>query len=120
MTTTTQAAGVPDGAFAIAPDGRGLVVPQGRSVAVPQARSLTVPQGRGLTVPQGRNAPPIPQGRPSPASAATNSAVAVRPASAALPTLSLSWIDVTERAADAWPRRLPLPLSDRLHRFIPE
>jgi hypothetical protein len=110
MTTTTQAAGVPDGAFAIAPDGRDLVVPQGRSVAVPQARSLTVPQGRGLTVPQGRNAPPIPQGRPSPASSA----------SAAIPTLSLCWIDVTERAADARPRRLPIPVSDRLHRFIPE
>jgi hypothetical protein len=92
MTTTTQAAGVPDGAFAIAPEGRGLVVPQGRC----------------LTVPQGRNAPPIPQGRPSPASSA----------SAAIPTLSLCWIDVTERAADARPRRLPL--SDRLHRFIPE
>jgi hypothetical protein len=75
MTTTTQAAGVPDGAFAIAPEGRGLVVPQGR---------------------------------PSPASSA----------SAAIPTLSLCWIDVTERAADARPRRLPL--SDRLHRFIPE
>lgn len=87
MTTTTQAAGVPDGAFAVAPDGRGVVVPQRR---------------------------------PTPEPSAANPAGPAWPAPAALPTLSPRRIGFARRAADARPRRLPIPVRDRLHRFIPE
>lgn len=95
MTTTTQAAGVPEGAFAVAPYGRGVVVPQARNA-------------------------PISQRRPTPEPFAANPAGPAWPAPAALPTLSLCRIRFARRVADARPRRLPIPVRDRLHRFIPE
>ena len=127
MTTTTQAAGVPDGAFVIAPKGLGVVVPRGR-VAVLPAISLSPgffrPSPAGSAFPAPREISP---------DSRTGTGAGRRPVRrrsegrrprqadggrALLPAPLLP--EEKPAAAEGRLRRLPLSIREPLNRFIPE
>jgi hypothetical protein len=119
MTTTTQAAGVPDGAFVIAPKGPGVVVARGR-VAVLPAISLSSasfrpsPAGSAFPAPQENS----PDSRPGTGAGRRPVCRQAEGRRAPLPAPLLP--EEKPAAAEGRLRRLPLSTSEPMNRFIPE
>ena len=127
MTTTTQAAGVPDGAFVIAPKGLGVVVPRGRVTVLPAISLSPVffhPSPAGSAFPAPREISP---------DSRTGTGAGRRPVRrrsegrrprqadggrALLPAPLLP--EEKPAAAEGRLRRLPLSIREPLNRFIPE
>ena len=127
MTTTTQAAGVPDGAFVIAPKGLGVVVPRGRVAVLPAIFLSPVffrPSPAGSAFPAPREISP---------DSRTGTGAGRRPVRrrsegrrprqadggrALLPAPLLP--EEKPAAAEGRLRRLPLSIREPLTRFIPE
>lgn len=119
MTTTTQAAGVPDGAFVIAPKGLGVVVPRGRVTVLP-AISLSPgffhpsPAGSAFPAPQEIS----PDSRPGTGAGRRPVCRQADGGRALLPAPLLP--EEKPAAAEGRLRRLPLSIREPLNRFIPE
>lgn len=123
MTTTTQAAGVPDGAFVIAPKGLGVVVPRGRVTALPAISLSPVffhPSPDGSAFPAPRPAPReiSPDSRPG---TGAGRRPVCRQAEGGRALLSAPLLpEEKPAAAEGRLRRLPLSIREPLNRFIPE
>lgn len=116
MTTTTQAAGVPDGAFVLAPKGLGVVVPLGRIAVLPAIFLSPVffhPGSAG-------NAFPAPQ--ETAANRRPGTGIGRRPVRRRSDGGRTAPLMPEEKpaAAEGRRRRLPLSTSEPLNRFIPE
>lgn len=121
MTTTTQAAGVPDGAFVIAPKGLGVVVPRGRVTVLPAISLSPVffhPSPAGSAFPAPREISPDSRRRPVCRRSEGRRPRQAEGGRALLPAPLLP--DEKPAAAEGRLRRLPLSTREPLNRFIPE
>lgn len=126
MTTTTQAAGVPDGAFVIAPKGLGVVVPRGRVAVLPAIFLSPVffrPSPAGSAFPAPREISPDSRTGTGAGRRPVRRSEGRRPRQAdggraLLPAPLLP--EEKPAAAEGRLRRLPLSIREPLTRFIPE